>query len=62
MGAVLVSNEWNLRLEESVKFYGETLVGRQGGGGGGEVEQGGRTQFLELTLARTALKPTHVHH
>ena len=47
MGAVLVSNEWNLRLEESVKFYGET--------GGGRVRGG--TQFSELTLTRTALKP-----
>ena len=47
MGAVLVSNEWNLRLEESVKFYGET---------GGDRGRGG-TQFSELTLTRTALKP-----
>ena len=31
VAAVLVSNEWNLRLEEFVKFYGET-EGRQGGG------------------------------
>ena len=51
-GAVLVSNEWNLRLEESVKFYG----GDWGGDG-----LGGETQFPELTLAHTALKSAHVH-
>ena len=54
MGAVLVSNEWNLRLEESVKFYG-------GDGGGRRVGLGGETPFPELTLAHTALKPAHVH-
>ena len=50
---MLVSNEWNLRLEESVKFYG--------GDCGGWVGLGDETQFPELTLAHTALKPAHVH-